>query len=60
MMIEIHINLPSFIDGSNAEARATKGPLSTNLRGNCGLFDELCLTHEGKVQWRHIKLDDGL
>ena len=59
-MIDIHINLPSFIDGSKTEERETKGPLSTNLRGNCGLFDELCLRHEGKIQWHHIKLDDGL
>ena len=59
-MIDIHINLPSFIDGSKTEERETKGPLSSNKRVNCGLFDELCLRHEGKIQWPQIKLDDGL
>jgi hypothetical protein len=59
-MIDIHINLPSFIDGSKTEERETKGPLSSNKRGNCGLFDELCLRSEGKIQWRRIKIDDGL
>ena len=49
-MIDIHIDLPSFIDGWNAEGPATKGPLSTNLRENCGLFDELCHRQKGKIQ----------